>query len=111
MPLWQRLLITLAVMLLASFLVGLCWHWLFNAENPELSQRRGRRHHGGADLGVPAENPLQALGLSRARHRVHGDGEEFGSEPRRSLVPRTRSSRAPCGDCDRELRVQSGLES
>jgi glucose-6-phosphate-specific signal transduction histidine kinase len=34
MPLWQRLLITFAVMLLASFLVGLFWHWLFNAEIP-----------------------------------------------------------------------------
>jgi hypothetical protein len=32
MPLWQRLLITLAVMLLASYLVGLVWHWLFNSE-------------------------------------------------------------------------------
>ena len=29
MPIWQRLLITLAIMLLASYLVGLLWHWLF----------------------------------------------------------------------------------
>jgi hypothetical protein len=33
-PLWQRLLITFAVMLLASYLVGLLWHWLFNSEIP-----------------------------------------------------------------------------
>jgi hypothetical protein len=34
MPLWQRLLVTVAVMLLTSFLVGLVWHWAFNAEIP-----------------------------------------------------------------------------
>ena len=34
MPLWQRLLITLAVMLLASYLVGLLWHWIFTADIP-----------------------------------------------------------------------------
>ncbi|HET6221980.1 MAG TPA: hypothetical protein VFE11_07430 [Dongiaceae bacterium] len=34
MPLWQRLLITLAVMLVASFVVGLIWKGLFNAEIP-----------------------------------------------------------------------------
>jgi len=34
MPLWQRLLITLATMLLTSFVAGLLWHWLFNAEMP-----------------------------------------------------------------------------
>jgi hypothetical protein len=33
-PLWQRLLITLAVMLLTSYLVGLLWHWLFNSDIP-----------------------------------------------------------------------------
>jgi hypothetical protein len=33
-PLWQRLLITVAVMLLASYLVGLLWYWLFNSEIP-----------------------------------------------------------------------------
>ena len=32
MPLWQRLLITLAVMLLASYLVGLLWQWMFTAD-------------------------------------------------------------------------------
>ena len=31
MPLWQRLLITLAAMLLASYLVGLLWQWMFTA--------------------------------------------------------------------------------
>jgi hypothetical protein len=34
MPLWQRLLITLAIMLLTSYLVGLLWHWLFNSDIP-----------------------------------------------------------------------------
>ena len=34
MPRWQRLLITLAVMLAASYLVGLVWHWIFNADIP-----------------------------------------------------------------------------
>jgi hypothetical protein len=33
MPIWQRLLITLAVMLLTSYL-GLLWHWLFNSDIP-----------------------------------------------------------------------------
>jgi len=34
MPLWQRLLITLVMMLLTSFLAGLFWRWLFNADIP-----------------------------------------------------------------------------
>jgi hypothetical protein len=34
MPLWQRLLITLAVMLGASFVGGYVWHWILNAEMP-----------------------------------------------------------------------------
>lgn len=34
MPLWQRLLITLASMLLASFVVGLLWHWIFGGDMP-----------------------------------------------------------------------------
>jgi hypothetical protein len=34
MPIWQRLLITFAVMLLTSYLVGLLWHWLFHSEIP-----------------------------------------------------------------------------
>jgi hypothetical protein len=33
-PIWQRLLITFAVMLLTSYLVGLFWHWLFSSEIP-----------------------------------------------------------------------------
>lgn len=31
---WLRLLITLAVMVLTSLLVGRLWHWLFNTELP-----------------------------------------------------------------------------
>jgi hypothetical protein len=34
MPLWQRLLITFAVMLAVSFLAGLLWHWIFNTDIP-----------------------------------------------------------------------------
>jgi glucose-6-phosphate-specific signal transduction histidine kinase len=34
MPLWQRLLITIVTMLVASFLAGLLWHWLFNTNIP-----------------------------------------------------------------------------
>jgi ABC-type sugar transport system permease subunit len=34
LPLWQRLLITLVTMLLTSFVSGLVWHWLFNADIP-----------------------------------------------------------------------------
>lgn len=34
MPLWQRVLITLVAMLLASFLVGLLWRWIFGADIP-----------------------------------------------------------------------------
>jgi ABC-type sugar transport system permease subunit len=34
MPFWQRLLITIAVMLVVSFLVGLLWRWIFNADIP-----------------------------------------------------------------------------
>ncbi len=34
MPLWQRLLITLAIMLIASFAAGLFWVWLFSTDMP-----------------------------------------------------------------------------
>jgi uncharacterized membrane protein YccC len=34
MPLWQRLLITLAVMLATSYLVGLLWQWGFGGDIP-----------------------------------------------------------------------------
>jgi hypothetical protein len=34
MPFWQRTLITIGVMLLTSFLVGLLWRWLFNTDIP-----------------------------------------------------------------------------
>ncbi len=34
MALWLRLLITLAIMLVASFLAGLLWHWVFNTDIP-----------------------------------------------------------------------------
>ena len=34
MPFWQRILITIGVMLLTSFLVGLLWRWLFTTDIP-----------------------------------------------------------------------------
>jgi ABC-type sugar transport system permease subunit len=34
MPLWQRLLITVATMLVTSFVAGLLWRWLFNTDIP-----------------------------------------------------------------------------
>ena len=34
MPLWQKLLITLATMLLTSFVAGLLWRGALNAEIP-----------------------------------------------------------------------------
>jgi ABC-type sugar transport system permease subunit len=34
LALWQRLLITLGVMLLASLVAGLIWRWIFNLEIP-----------------------------------------------------------------------------
>ena len=34
MPLWQRFLITLACMLMTSFVAGILWHGVFNAEIP-----------------------------------------------------------------------------
>jgi ABC-type sugar transport system permease subunit len=34
MPFWQRLLITVAAMLVTSFVAALLWRWLFNTEIP-----------------------------------------------------------------------------
>jgi len=34
MPLWQRLLITLATMLVTSFVAGLMWRWIFSTDIP-----------------------------------------------------------------------------
>ena len=34
MALWLRLLITLGLMLAASYLAGLIWHWLFSSDMP-----------------------------------------------------------------------------
>jgi hypothetical protein len=34
MPLWQRLLITIVVMLVVSYIFGFFWHWLFRSEIP-----------------------------------------------------------------------------
>jgi hypothetical protein len=35
MPFWQRLLITLAAMLVASFVLGLLWRSMFNGVFPD----------------------------------------------------------------------------
>ena len=34
MPIWQRLAITLATMLVTSFVADLLWHWIFNVDIP-----------------------------------------------------------------------------
>ena len=33
-PLWQRFLIALVIMLLTSFLAGMLWRWLFGTDIP-----------------------------------------------------------------------------
>jgi NhaP-type Na+/H+ and K+/H+ antiporter len=60
MPLWQRLLITLVVMLLTSYLVGLVWHWLFSVEIPS--------YLSGAVGGVTAVPAWEFLKRIRSRH-------------------------------------------
>jgi len=60
MPLWQRLSITLAVMLVTSYLVGLLWHWLLNAEIPS--------YLSGAVGGVTAVPTWEFLKRIRSRH-------------------------------------------
>jgi hypothetical protein len=60
MPLWQRLLITLAVMLATSYLVGLVWHWTFNAEIPS--------YLSGAVGGVTAVPAWEFLKRIRPKH-------------------------------------------
>jgi len=34
MPIWQRLLITIAALLLASFVAGLLWNWILGTPIP-----------------------------------------------------------------------------
>jgi hypothetical protein len=60
MPLWQRLLITLAVMLLTSYLVGLLWQWAFNTGIPS--------YLSGAVGGVTAVPTWEFLQRIRPKH-------------------------------------------
>ena len=60
MPFWQRLLITIAVMLLTSFLVGLLWRWLFNTDIPS--------YLSGAVGGLTAVPIWELLQRIRPRH-------------------------------------------
>ena len=60
MPLWQRLLITLAVMLLASYLVGLLWQWMFTADIPS--------YLSGAVGGISAVPTCEFLRRIRPKH-------------------------------------------
>lgn len=53
MPLRQRLLITVAVTLLTSFVAGLAWHWAFNTDVPAFLI--------GAIGGITAAAPWQFL--------------------------------------------------
>ena len=60
MPLWQRLLITLAAMLLASYLVGLLWQWMFTADIPN--------YLSGAVGGISAVPTWEFLRRIRPKH-------------------------------------------
>ena len=60
MPLWQRLLITLAAMLLASYLVGLLWQWMFTADIPSYLR--------GAVGGISAVPTWEFLRRIRPKH-------------------------------------------
>ena len=60
MPFWQRILITIAVMLLTSFLVGLLWRWLFNTDIPS--------YLSGAVGGLTALPTWELLQRIRPRH-------------------------------------------
>jgi hypothetical protein len=53
MPLWQRMLVTLIAMVVASLVVGLIWQEIFGFQLPSLPRGRDRRYCGGASLGVP----------------------------------------------------------
>ena len=52
MPLWQRLPITLAIMIMTSLIAGLLWRWLFRHGYSELFKRGCRRRFGGAVMGA-----------------------------------------------------------
>jgi hypothetical protein len=60
MPLWQRLLITLAVMVLTSYLVGVLWQWVFNADIPS--------YLSGAVGGITAVPTWELLQRIRPKH-------------------------------------------
>jgi hypothetical protein len=60
MPFWMRLLITVAVMLLASLIAGWLWQWLFNAVLPS--------YLSGAVGGLTAVPTWELLRRIRARH-------------------------------------------
>lgn len=62
MPLWQRLLITLAAMLLISFIAGLIWERIFGAEIP--SYLSGAI---GGIVAIPAWEFLKRVGPKQAR--------------------------------------------
>jgi glucose-6-phosphate-specific signal transduction histidine kinase len=59
-PFWQKLLITLAVMLAASYLAGLVWHWIFNADIPS--------YLSGAVGGLTAVPTWEFLRRIRSKH-------------------------------------------
>src|SRR5260370_33061608 len=80
MPIWQRLLITLAVMLLTSYLVGLLWHWLFNSDIPS--------YLSGAVGGLSAVPTWEFLRRIRPKH--YGDLRaqfHFTGLPQRQSAP------------------------
>jgi hypothetical protein len=68
-----------------------------------------RRHDGmgAAELARDPEKWEPVFGKDHAQdNNLERDDDSKKNHP--ALVPRTRSSRTPCGKCDRELRVQKG---
>jgi len=62
MRLWLRFLITVAIMLLSSLLVGWLWRWLFNADIPS--------YLSGAVGGLTAVPTWELLRRIRPRHSI-----------------------------------------
>jgi hypothetical protein len=62
MPIWQRLLITLALMLITSFAAGILWHAVFNTDIPGYLSGAV-----GGVTAIPAWEFLKRVGPKRER--------------------------------------------
>src|SRR5437660_360681 len=112
MPVWQRLLITLAIMLLASYLVGLLWHWLFNSDIPSyLSGAVGKREIGHVLVGFRNVGIVEPPGAHRRPQIVCGAlglrreavEHDVGRGPKRKIA-----ARLACAE--RDARIDRRLE-